>query len=141
MSAPAPSRRRLVAYWFTTVLIALEMAMGGAWDLGRTQYVRSIMDHLGYPHYMLFILGFWKTSGAVAILIPRFTRLKEWVYAGIFFNYTGATSSHLFAGDGRRVWAVPAIFAVIGIASWVLRPPSRVLGNSLFTRTSRIGSM
>jgi uncharacterized membrane protein YphA (DoxX/SURF4 family) len=140
MFAPAPSRLRLTAYWLTTVVIASEMAMGGAWDLARIHYVRSIMEHLGYPLYTLFILGFWKTSGAVAILIPRFTRLKEWAYAGIFFNYSGATASHLFAGDGPRVWAAPAIFALIGIASWMLRPSYRVLGSSFLTPAGPVRS-
>lgn len=130
MSAPAPSR--LVAYWLVTTLIALEMIVGGVWDLARIHYVRAIMDHLGYPLYMLSILGFWKIAGALAIVIPRFTRLKEWAYAGMFFNYSGAAASHLLAGDGPRGWAGPAIFALISIASWALRPPFRVLGGWLF---------
>ncbi|MFZ0691732.1 MAG: DoxX family protein [Acidobacteriaceae bacterium] len=140
MSAPAPSRLRLVAYWLTTLLIASEMALGGYWDLARTHYVRAIMDHLGYPLYMLSVLGFWKIAGAFAIVIPRFTRLKEWAYAGMFFNYSGAAASHLLAGDGPRGWAGPALFALISVASWALRPSSRVLGGSLFAPANPVTS-
>lgn len=129
----APSRLRLTAWWIATLLIALEMIVGGSWDLARTHVVRVIMVHLGYPHWMLSILGFWKIAGAVAILIPRFPRLKEWAYAGMFFNYTGAVASHLFAGDGPSAWAVPAILILLTVVSWALRPPSRVLGGSLFS--------
>lgn len=136
MPASAPSRLQIIFYWLATLLIATEMALGGVWDLARIQLVRSIMLHLGYPLWMLFILGFWKISGAVAILVPRFTRLKEWAYAGIFFNYTGAVASHLLAGDSTRVWAGPAVFALLGIASWALRPPSRVLRGPLFDFSS-----
>jgi hypothetical protein len=136
MTAPEPSRLCLIAYWLTTLLIASEMALGGVWDLARIQLVRSIMLHLGYPLWMLFILGFWKIPGAIVIVIPRFTRLKEWAYAGIFFNYSGAVASHILAGETARVWAGPAIFALLGIASWALRPPSRVLGGPLFNFSS-----
>ena len=48
---------------------------------------------LGYPMYFFAILGFWKVLGAIAILVPRFPRLKEWAYAGIFFDLTGAAAS------------------------------------------------
>lgn len=140
MTAPAPSRLRLVAYWLTTLLIASEMALGGYWDLARIQLVRTIMLHLGYPLYTLSILGCWKIPGAIAIVIPRFTRLKEWAYAGMFFNYSGAAASHLLAGDGPRGWAAPAVFALIGLASWALRPPSRVLGGSPFSSANPVQS-
>ena len=140
MTAPAPSRLRLVAYWLTTLLIASEMALGGYWDLARIQLVRTIMLHIGYPLYTLSILGCWKIPGAIAIVIPRFTRLKEWAYAGIFFNYSGAAASHLLAGDGPRGWAGPAVFALIGLASWALRPPSRVLGGSPFSSPNPVQS-
>jgi len=136
----SPSRTRLVAYWIATLLIASEMALGGVWDLARIHYVRIIMDHLGYPLYTLTILGFWKIAGACAIVTPRFTRLKEWAYAGMFFNYSGAAASHLLAGDGLRVWAAPALFALLSVASWALRPPSRVLGGSAFSPTHFVQS-
>jgi uncharacterized membrane protein YphA (DoxX/SURF4 family) len=141
MTAPAPSRLRLVAWWAATLLLAPEMAVGGCWDLARIHLVRAIMDHLGYPLWVLSILGFWKIAGAFAIVIPRFPRLKEWAYAGMFFNYTGAVASHLFAGDGPGAWAVPAIFALIGVASWALRPPSRILGGSLFASAMPVTSV
>ncbi len=140
MTAPAPSRSRLITYWLVTLLIASEMLLGGVWDLARTHYVRAIMDHLGYPLYMLFILGSWKIPGAIVIVIPRFLRLKEWAYAGMFFNYTGAVASHLLAGDPARVWAGPAIFALLSVASWTLRPPPRILGGSLFHSTGPVQS-
>lgn len=135
MTSPAqtsPFRLRLVVWWIATLLIALEMIAGGSWDLARTHLVRVIMIHLGYPLWMLSILGFWKVAGAVAILVPRFPRLKEWAYAGMFFNYTGAVASHLFAGDGPSAWAVPAILVALTVVSWALRPPPRILGGSLF---------
>jgi uncharacterized membrane protein YphA (DoxX/SURF4 family) len=80
---------------------------------------------LGYPSYFLVIIGVWKLFGAASLLVPRFPRLKEWAYAGLVFNYTGAVASHLAVGDGADKWAVPAVFAVILMASWALRPSAR----------------
>ena len=105
------SRSRLVGYWVATVLTAAELGVGGVWDLLRLPYVRTVFTHFGYPAYLLIILGAWKVAGAVAILIPRFPRLKEWAYAGAFFSYTGALASHLAVGDGIDKWAVLIVFA------------------------------
>lgn len=127
MTTETRSRSRLILYWVTTLLVAWEMAMGGVWDLLHTQYVRGIMDHLGYPDYFVTILGIWKIPGAVAMLLPRFPRLREWAYAGMYFTYSGAVASHLFAGDGPARWAGPTIFGMLLIVSWCLKPAPRTL--------------
>jgi len=112
---------RTVAYWVFTLIVAYEMAAGGIWDLLRIEYVRVIMAHLDYPVYILTIIGVWKIPCAVVLLVPRFLRLKEWAYAGAFFNYTGAAASHLLVGDGANKWAAPLVFAGFTLASWALR--------------------
>ncbi len=71
---------------------------------------------LGYPMYFFAILGFWKVLGAIAILVPRFPRLKEWAYAGIFFDLTGAAASCAAVGGyGAYAFHViaPLIIAVL----------------------------
>lgn len=77
---------RLIAYWLFTVLVAFELAAGALWDLLQIEYVRVALAHLGYPLYLLVILGVWRVPGALTLLVPRFPRLKEWVYAGAFFE-------------------------------------------------------
>lgn len=128
MPHASPSRARLVWYWIATSLIAVEMVTGGTWDLLRTAYVRGLMDHLGYPEYMLTILGTWKILGAFAILAPRLPRLKEWAYAGMTFDLTGAAASHAICREGVSQFVVTLLLALIVIASWALRPASRRLG-------------
>ncbi len=130
MPTPTHSRSHLIFYWITTLLVAWEMAMGGIWDLLHTAYVRGIMDHLGYPGYFLTILGIWKLLGTAAILVPRFPRLREWAYAGMFFTYSGAVASHLFAGDGPARWGGPAIFGSLLMVSWGLNPASQQTAES-----------
>jgi uncharacterized membrane protein YphA (DoxX/SURF4 family) len=87
----------------------------------------GIIQHLGYPPYFMTILGVWYVLAGVALLVPRFPRLKEWAYAGLFFNYTGAAASHLAAGDPATALIGPVIFTGLVAASWALRPASRRL--------------
>ena len=93
--------------------------------------VMATLAHLGYPNYFATILGIWKLLGAIAIVIPRFPRLKEWAYAGFFFDLTGAAASRTFVGDGIADIVAPLGFLVLVAASWALRPESRRLRSSL----------
>jgi hypothetical protein len=125
VGAALSPRSRAVAYWATTAIIAAELAVGGAWDILRIDYVREVLERqLGYPTYFAVIIGVWKVPGAVVLLAPRLPRLKEWAYAGAVFTYTGAAASHLAVGDGAGALG-PAGFAVIALASWALRPTAR----------------
>jgi uncharacterized membrane protein YphA (DoxX/SURF4 family) len=117
-------RGKLILYWITTGLIALETGLGAEWDIARIPFVRHVFDQLGYPLYVLTIMGVWKAFGVIVLLAPRLARPKEWVYAGLFFIYTGAVASHLSTNDDANAWS-PAILAALTIVSWALRPPSR----------------
>jgi len=126
---------RQACYWVTTIFIALETLAGGVTDLahGRTSVVAGplvadVITHLGYPLYFLTILGLWKVLGGIVLLVPRFPRLKEWSYAGIFFELTGAAASFVAHGDDARELIAPLALAVLALSSWALRPPSRTLG-------------
>jgi hypothetical protein len=119
------SRKRIIAYWVTTVIIGAEFAVGGVMDLLRLPPFFALLKHLGYPGYFSVILGVWKALGAVAVLAPRLPRLKEWAYAGMFFNMTGAAASHLAVGDPPVTLVAPTIFTGLVVASWALRPLDR----------------
>jgi hypothetical protein len=121
-------RRHIIAYWVTTALVVSELALGGVWDVLRVPRVRELIVSLGYPPYFLVILGIWKLLGAVALISPKFPRLKEWAYAGVLFDLTGAVAS-LFASGliGVGTMAYPIAMMGVAVASWALRPPSRRL--------------
>jgi hypothetical protein len=89
--------------------------------------VAPVLAHLGYPVYVLTILGWWKVLGAIVLLAPRLPRLKEWAYAGTVFDLTGAAASFALRGDSAGL-SGPLFLAVLALASWALRPPSRTLG-------------
>jgi hypothetical protein len=125
--APLSVRIKIIAYWICTILIALETAAGAQWDLSRNDFVKGVFVHLGYPMYLLTVIGIWKIPAFIAILVPRIPLVKEWAYAGLFFVYSGAFVSHLAVADVPAAWIGPLIFMIITIFSWLLRPASRKL--------------
>jgi uncharacterized membrane protein YphA (DoxX/SURF4 family) len=126
---------KTVAYWAATLLIALETLVGGVTDLihGKAILVAGapvadIVTHLGYPLYFLRIIGFWKVLGGIVLLVPNCPRLKEWAYAGIFFELSGAAASWLAFEHNVGEAVAPAILAFLALVSWALRPQDRLLG-------------
>ena len=130
------TKAKSIVYWITTVLVAFSMS-GGIAQLARVPgVVDGFVRVLGYPPYFVTILGFWKVAGAITILVPRFPRLKEWAYAGIFFDLTGAAASSAAVGGSAFHILAPLIVAVLAVTSWALRPESRRIG-VLFPATKR----
>jgi len=124
-----------------TTLIALETFAGGVVDLthGRTNVfsgprVADVVTSLGYPVYVLAILGIWKIPGSITLVVPGFLRLKEWAYAGIVFELSSAALSHALSGHRSEVIA-PLVLTGLALTSWGLRPPTRILGGSLTAKT------
>jgi uncharacterized membrane protein YphA (DoxX/SURF4 family) len=124
-------KAKSIAYWTTTILVAFFMSGGLAQIWQYRANPHGVVPQLGYPMYFFAILGVWKVLGAIAILAPGFPRLKEWAYAGIFFDLTGAAASCAAVGGygayGFHVLA-PLLIAGLTVASWALRPESRKIG-------------
>lgn len=122
--------QKQIGYWAATGLVALAIGMGGVMDLMAPPEMVEGMAHLGYPAYFLVILGLYKVAGAITILLPRTPLLKEWAYAGIAFDLTGAAASHAFSGDTIDKVITPLVILAIMAVSWALRPASRRLAVS-----------
>ncbi len=131
------NRKTALAYWITTALAAGSFAMGGLMDLAHGTAIEEGMAHLGYPMYFVTILGIWKVLGAAAIVAPGLPRLKEWAYAGMTFDLTGAALSHAAVGDPIAKIATPLVLLAFVAASWALRPAQR----SIVARASSISYM
>lgn len=121
---------RTTAYWITTGLTTAAFALGGVMDLAHGGDMTAGFAHLGYPVYLLTLLGAWKLLGAAAIAAPGLPRLKEWAYAGMFFDLTGAAFSHASSGDPIAKIATPLALLALVIASWALRPAGRTLAGA-----------
>ncbi|HEY8512431.1 MAG TPA: DoxX family protein [Cyclobacteriaceae bacterium] len=88
-----------IFYWIFTGLFALFMLMSGVTNAMVTdESVALIVDTLGYPRYFVAFIGIAKIIGAIGVLVPGIPRwLKEWAYAGLFFDLIGATFSLIAA--------------------------------------------
>jgi hypothetical protein len=117
-----------IGYWVSLILFSAAMGFGGVADLMKNPEIMASLKHLGYPEYVAAILGFWKIGGVIAILLPRLGLLKEWAYAGFFFDLTGASISHFMVQDDLAKTIIPLVILAIGGCSWLLRPDSRRIG-------------
>ncbi|MFC0775810.1 DoxX family protein [Terrimonas alba] len=116
-----------IIYWIATIWLALGMLSTGVVQLLKMEEEIDMMTHLGYPVYLLTILGVWKILGVVAVLIPKFPLLKEWAYAGFFIAMSGAVISHLISGDEAKEIFGPALLLILTMVSWYFRPADRKL--------------
>ena len=126
-----PKRNKII-YWISTAWLALGMLSTGALQLFRAKAEGALappgvygITHLGYPVYFLTILGIWKLSGVVALLVPEFPLLKEWAYAGFFFAMSGAVFSHIAPGNPMSEIAPPVLLLILTVVSWYFRPADR----------------
>jgi hypothetical protein len=122
------NKRNKIIYWIATVWLALGMVSTGLVQLFKTNEGpggADSMEHLGYPSYLLTLLGVWKILGIIAVLIPKSPLLKEWAYAGLFFIMSGAIFSHI-ATDKSATGIFPALLLLaLTIISWYFRPADR----------------
>lgn len=122
------SKRNKIIYWIVTLWMSLGMVSTGIVQLIRLEdEVERTVDHLGYPVYLLSILGVWKILGVIVALVPGLPLLKEWAYAGFFFAMTGALASHLIVQDPFSEIFPSVLLLMLTCLSWYYRPDSRRL--------------
>ncbi len=106
-------------YWICTIIFAALMVFSAAGGIEPSpQAIQVIHDGLGYPIYFIQFISIAKLLGVIAILIPGLNRVKEWAYAGLFFDLAGAVYSGI-AGPGKfdpwmltmLIWIVPGILS------------------------------
>jgi uncharacterized membrane protein YphA (DoxX/SURF4 family) len=119
------SNAKTIAYWVVTIFGPASFVIGGYLHLTRDPQVMATLTHLGYPAYFATIMGAWKLLGAIAIVVPGFPRVKEWAYAGFFFDLTGAAATRAFVGDGAADIVAPLVFLGLVMASRALAPARR----------------
>lgn len=117
-----------IIYWIATSWLALGMLSTGIVQLLKTNQEVDNITQLGYPSYLLTILGVWKILGVIAVLIPGFLLLKEWAYAGFFFAMSGATCSRIVSGDSVNELLPSLLLLILTVVSWYFRPRERKIG-------------
>lgn len=119
------SKRNKIIYWVSTIWLALGMVSTGIVQLFKVKKDVDFIIQMGYPDYFLTIIGTWKILGAIAVLIPKFTLLKEWAYAGFFFVMSGAVFSHIASGNSMNEIFPALLLLTLTVVSWYFRPANR----------------
>ena len=118
-------KKRKTLYWIFTSFLAVGMLAGGVQQMLQIGGYVDIVGRLGYPIYLLSIIGVWKILGVAVVLIPKTPLVKEWAYAGFFFVMSGAVISHLAMGQPVTE-AIPSLILLTAtLLSWYYRPADR----------------
>ena len=128
-----------IIYWITTLWLALGLVATGIVQLmhqGEGVGGTRMMLELGYPAYLMSLLGVLKLIAAVVLLLPGFVLPKQWAYGGVFFLVIGAIYSHLII-NGISSELLPALLiGALTIVSWFFLPESRKIPSSIIIRKS-----
>ncbi|MGF2413587.1 DoxX family protein [Ferruginibacter sp.] len=106
-------------YWVFTGLFGAFMLFSSIPDIMLSAEAVTFMKQLGYPNYFTVFIGVAKTLGVIAILIPGYPRIKEWAYAGLFFDLIGAVYSMLSAMPFNPQMLFMLLPFILGILSYV----------------------
>jgi len=112
-------KKTRIIYWVFTGLFSALMLFASIPDVLVVPDAVAFINHLGYPNYFTPFIGVAKLLGIIAILIPGFPRIKEWAYAGLFFDLIGALYSQIAVGDPSGGWVFTLIPMILGILSYV----------------------
>src|SRR5215469_75905 len=109
-------------YIACTAILVMEIVAGAVMDLAQFPYVVREVRSIGYPTYVLYIVGAWKVLAVGPLVWPRLPRLREWAYAGVFFEMSGAVASHVLVGNPMGRYGVPLAFTLLTLVSWRFQP-------------------
>ena len=129
-------KKTKILYWVFTALFAIMMVLSAIPDIFSVQIARDGFTKIGMPVYLLPFLGWAKFAGVLAIIMPGRHRLKEWAYAGLFFDLIGATYAIIASGQAADSWAPMALPIALAIASYVFYHKVRRLNSSVVTGAS-----
>ncbi len=102
-----------IIYWLATGLLCLMMLGSAGMYIFNHQEVAGIFTKLGFPTYIVYPLAVAKILGVIAILSKQSKILKEWAYAGFFFDFLLAVSAHINVGDGEYPLTVVALVLLL----------------------------
>lgn len=112
-------KKTKITYWVVTALFVLAMLQSGIVELIPTDGSKEVMNLLGYPMYLLTILGVAKILGAVVLIQEKSGTLKEWAYAGFTIDFIGASASGAFIGNITMI-IIPLAFLAVMFLSYFL---------------------
>ena len=119
-------RAKQATYWMTTVALSATVVVAGLTCVTHRPSTEQEFQRLGYPLYLMSLLGVSAILGACILVLPRWTLVKEWAYAGFVYAFIGALSSHIATGDSKGVTAAASVLVLL-VISYLTRPSNRRL--------------
>ncbi len=102
-----------IIYWIATGLLSAMLLMSAGMYIFNHEEIRQVFTSLGYPNYIIYPLAVAKIGAITVLLTQKNNRLKEWAYAGLFFNFILAFSAHIVIKDGDQFGALIALILLI----------------------------
>ena len=121
-------KKNVVIYWIATGLMSVGMLGSGLAQIAHAKEMVDLVVPLGYPLYILYIIGVWKILGVITILVPGFKILKEWAYAGLLFDLSDATYSIIASGQPAANWIFMVLPIGLGVCSYIFYHKKRKAG-------------
>lgn len=106
-------KQNKIIYWVSTGLFSTLMLFSATMYFVANEMVVEAFTKLGYPTYLIYPLAIVKFLGIIAILSKKSKTLKEWAYAGFFFDLVLAVMAHIAASDGEFAAALVGIILVV----------------------------
>lgn len=107
-------------YWIVLILFSLMMLMDGISGILQVEDGKKAFDQLGYPYYLMTIVGISKLLGVAGLLQDKWKTLKEWAFAGFTFNFIGASASWFMSGGPMAFAVIPLVMLAVLLGIRVL---------------------
>jgi len=105
-------KTKKIIYWTVTGLLSAMLIMSSGMYIFQNEMIQQLFSGFGYPTYLIYPLAVVKISAVIVLLTQRNSKIKEWAYAGLFFEFILAFFAHIMVGDGEQMGAVMAIILV-----------------------------
>jgi hypothetical protein len=102
-----------IIYYLSTSLLTVLMLFSASMYIFNNEVIGQMFTSFGYPIYIIYPLAIAKLLGLIAIWNTKFSALKEWAYAGFFFDFVLAFFAHKMINDGEEIGAVLALLLLI----------------------------
>ena len=106
-------KTKRIIYWAATGLLSAMLLMSSGMYIFNNEMIQQMFTGFGYPTYLIYPLVELKISAVAVLLTQKTSKIKEWAYAGLFFDFVLAFFAHVMVGDGEQIGAVIAIILLI----------------------------
>lgn len=107
------TKTQKIIYWVATSVFSAQILLSAGMYIFNYQFAAEAFISFGYPTYIIYPLAVAKILGLLAIWTKKSQLLKEWAYAGFFFNLVLAAFAHIMVGDFAIYHAVISMVALI----------------------------